>query len=75
MLRRDGLGHMFVGVRLTNSLLQETVTVSDAVVGTGATFTTVSQAIAEKLKLPPFRKRRVRTASGEEELTESIFSG
>jgi len=66
------LGHVFVEVRLTNPLLHETVTVSDAVVDTGATFTTVPQAIAEKLKLQPFRKRKVRTVSGEEELTESI---
>ena len=66
------MGHVFVKVRLTNPLSQETVTVPDAVVDTGATFTTVPQAIGEELKLQPFRKRKVRTASGEEDLTESI---
>lgn len=66
------MGHVFAKVRLSNPLTEETITVSDALVDAGATFTTVPQAIGEKLKLKPFTRRRVHTASGEEELAESI---
>jgi len=66
------LGHVFAKVKLSNPLAEETITIPDALVDTGATFTTVPQAIGERLRLKPFTRRRVRTASGEEELTESI---
>ena len=66
------MGHVFAKVKLTNPLTEETVTIPDALIDTGATFMTVPQAIGEKLRLKPFTKRKVHTASGEEELTESI---
>ncbi|MEM2971792.1 MAG: hypothetical protein QW270_05145 [Candidatus Bathyarchaeia archaeon] len=66
------MGHVFVEVKLTNPLTQDIITVPEAVVDTGATFTTIPQILGEKLRLKPFTKRKVRT-SGEEELAESIL--
>jgi len=65
--------HVFVDVKLTNPLArQQTVFVPDASVDTGATFNTVPQAVAEKLKLESFRLAKVRTATGDEEFEEPI---
>ena len=64
--------HVFVSVKLTNPLTGDSVSVPDALVDTGATWTTVPGDIAEKLKLQPYRVVKVRTASGFEELGESL---
>lgn len=47
--------------------------IAEAIVDTGATFTTIPQTISRKLKLPTVARRKVRTASGEETLTESYL--
>ncbi len=45
----------------------------DALVDTGATFTVLPTHLAEDLKLSKIGERRVKTASGEEILTESYL--
>lgn len=45
--------------------------VLDSLVDTGATFTTIPRNLAHRLKLPYVTRRKVRTASGEEELEVS----
>jgi len=66
------LKHVHVKAKLTSPITQESV-VLESLVDTGATFTTVPKAVGEKLKLQPIDKRKVRTASGEEEMTESYL--
>jgi len=66
------MGHVHVEAKLTSPITQESV-VLESLVDTGATFTTVPKAVGEKLKLKPISKRKVRTASGEEEMTESYL--
>jgi aspartyl protease family protein len=48
--------------------------VFEALVDTGATFTTLPKIVAEKLDLVEVTRRRVRTASGEEVLPESYVT-
>lgn len=61
---------MVVEVRLVSPTTSESVT-TPALVDTGATFTVIPVALAEKLKLPHITRRRVVTASGVVELPES----
>jgi len=66
------MGHISVEAKLTSPITKNTVTV-DSIVDTGATFTTIPKTISQKLKLPAIARRKVRTASGEETLTESYL--
>lgn len=66
------LGHVHVKAKLISPFNNESVIV-ESLVDTGATFTTVPAGLGERLKLSPVTKRRVRTASGEEELPESYL--
>jgi clan AA aspartic protease len=66
------VGHVRVEAKLTSPITEESI-VLESLVDTGATFTTVPKAISEKLKLQPVSRRKVRTASGEEEMTESYL--
>ena len=66
------MGHVYVEAKLTSPTTQES-TIVKSIVDTGATFTTIPMSLGEKLKLPPITKRKVKTASGEEELTESYL--
>jgi len=66
------LGHVHVTAKLTSPITNESEVV-ESLVDTGATFTTVPISLSEKLKLPHVTKRRVKTASGEEELVESYL--
>ena len=59
-------------VKLTSPTTNKSIT-TDSLVDTGATFTTIPKSLSEKLKLPKVAKRKVTTASGEEELTESYL--
>ena len=49
----------------------ETIEVIDALVDTGATFTSVPRSLANDLGLPSISRRRVRSATGVVELEES----
>lgn len=64
------MGHVEVEVKLVSPVTGESVTVK-ALVDTGATFSVVPASLGEKLKLPYVAFRKVRTASGVEELPES----
>ena len=66
------MGHVHVKIKLTSPSTNKSVT-TDSLVDTGATFTTIPKNLSEKLKLPKVAKRKVTTASGEEELTESYL--
>jgi len=70
--RRVSLGHVQVKVKLTSPTTNKSVT-TESLVDTGAMFTTIPKSLSEELKLPSVAKRRVTTASGEEELTESYL--
>ena len=59
------MGHVRVAIKLAHpGRLGQTVDVSDALVDTGATFTTVPRALADQLRLDIFDKHTVRTAAG-----------
>ena len=66
------MGHIRVETKLISPVTQESI-VLESLVDTGATYTTVPAKLAEQLKLPFITKRRVRTASGEEELPVSYL--
>lgn len=66
------MGHVHVKVKLTSPTTNKSIT-TDSLVDTGATFTTIPKNLSEELKLPSVAKRKVTTASGEEELTESYL--
>ena len=66
------MGHVHVTAKLTSPITNESEVV-ESLVDTGATFTTVPTSLSEKLKLPHITKRKVKTASGEEELVESYL--
>lgn len=67
------MGHVTVEAVLLSPVTGERLTV-EALIDTGATFTTLPKAIADRLKLTEVTKRRVRTASGEEVLPESYLT-
>jgi len=66
------MGHVHVVAKLTSPVTNESEVV-ESLVDTGATFTTIPISLSDKLKLPHITKRKVRTASGEEELNESYL--
>ena len=66
------MGHVHVVAKLTSPVTNESEVV-ESLVDTGATFTTIPVSLSDKLKLPHITKRKVRTASGEEELNESYL--
>jgi aspartyl protease family protein len=67
------MGHVRISVTLANpDRPEEAVVAEDALVDTGATFTTVPRAIADRLSLQKVRERQIRTASGVETLDESF---
>lgn len=66
------MGHVHVVAKLTSPVTNESEVV-ESLVDTGATFTTIPTSLSDKLKLPHITKRKVRTASGEEELNESYL--
>lgn len=67
------MGHVTVRVKLANPVSRSKDTVVDkALVDTGATFTTIPQAIATKLGLKSLGKRRVRTATRSQLLDQSF---
>ena len=66
------MGRVHVVAKLTSPVTNESEVV-ESLVDTGATFTTIPVSLSEKLKLPHITKRKVRTASGEEELNESYL--
>jgi len=66
------MGHVYVNTKLISPVTNEGV-VLEALVDTGATFTTIPLSLAEKLKLSHITRRKVRTASGEEEMAVSYL--
>jgi len=66
------LGHVHVKVKLTSPSTNKSIT-TDSLIDTGATFTTIPKNLSKELRLPSIAKRKVTTASGEEELTESYL--
>ena len=71
-LKVASLRHVHVTAKLTSPITNESEVV-ESLVDTGATFTTVPTSLSEKLKLLHVTKRKVKTASGEEELIESYL--
>lgn len=66
------MGHVEVEARLISPTTNEGVTVT-ALIDTRATFTTVPAHLSERLRLHHVTRRRLRTASGEEEMPESYL--
>lgn len=64
--------HVHVVAKLTSPVTNESEVV-ESLVDTGATFATIPVSLSDKLKSPHITKRKVRTASGEEELNESYL--
>jgi predicted aspartyl protease len=64
------LGHVEVEAKFISPVTQESLSLK-ALIDTGATFTTLPSTISEKLKLPHITRRKVRPASGWEEMPES----
>ena len=64
------MGHVEVEARFISPVTNERLSLT-ALIDTGATFTTLPASICERLKLPKVTQRKVRTASGWEEMTES----
>jgi aspartyl protease family protein len=58
------MGHVTVDISITNPSGDQTTKVK-GLVDTGATFTVVPKAMADRLSLPITGERRVRTANGE----------
>ena len=59
------MGHVRVAIKLANpARWREPVEIEDALVDTGATFTTVPRALAEQLGLEVFGQQATRTAAG-----------
>lgn len=67
------MGHVKVEAGLLSPVTGERLVV-EALIDTGATFTTLPRGVADRLKLIEVTKRRVRTASGEEVLPESYVT-
>jgi clan AA aspartic protease len=66
------MGHVRVSVRIANPNDRDhAVEVQDALVDTGATWTTLPRRIADDLQLDIVGKFRVRTAAGPQELDQS----
>jgi len=59
------MGHVYVNTKLISPVTNEGVAL-EALVDTGATFTTIPLSLAEKLKPSHITRRKVRTASGED---------
>ena len=66
------MGHVYVSTKLISPITNESI-VLESLVDTGATFTTIPINLAERLKLPHITRRKVRTASGEEEMDVSYL--
>ena len=66
----DLLGHVEVEAKFISPSTDESLSLT-ALIDTGATFTTLPASVSEKLRLPQITRRRVRTASGWEEMPES----
>ena len=59
------MGHVRVRIKLANpARVRDVVEVDDALVDTGATFTTLPRPIADRLGLEVFDRHRTRTAAG-----------
>ena len=66
------MGHTYIDVNLASPVTGENVTIN-ALVDTGATTTTIPKDLADKLNLPEITRRRVVTASGEEDMPVSYI--
>jgi len=71
------MGHVYASVKFANPRdieegRREKMVEERALVDIGATFTTVPRSLAKKLALPIMGKVKVRTASGEEVLDQSL---
>jgi len=64
------MGHTYVDVSLTSPITGESISIT-ALVDTGATTTTIPRTLADKLNLPEITRRRVVTASGQEDMPVS----
>ncbi|MBT9141143.1 MAG: hypothetical protein DDT30_01730 [Dehalococcoidia bacterium] len=64
------MGHTYVEATF-HSQFAEGKEVLESLVDTGATFTTIPRNLAQRFKLPHITRRRVTTASGEEQLDVS----
>ena len=66
------MGHVFVNIKLGHpERPDEMIEVLDALVDTGATFTTVPRTIANEIGLVAYGRSRARSAAGPVELDES----
>ena len=66
------MGRVRISLRLANpERPDEFVGVDNALVDTGATFTTIPRPIAVELGLKPVRQRQIRTAAGYQTMEES----
>ena len=66
------MGHVYINVKLGHpERPDEMIEVIDALVDTGATFTTVPRVIANEIGLAAYGRSRARTAAGLLELDES----
>ncbi len=66
------MGHVRIKIKLANFQdWQRAVDVDDALVDTGATFTTIPRSIAQRLGLQVFGRQRTRTAAGPIEIDQS----
>ncbi len=60
------MGHVRVSIKIANPTRRDApVEIADALVDTGATFTTIPRAIAEKLGLEVLGQQTTRTAAGD----------
>jgi len=67
-----GMGHVRVRIKLANpSTRADTVEVSDALVDTGATLTTVPRTLADRLNLDVVEKHTTRSVAGPVEVEQS----
>jgi len=67
------VGHVVVEAGLLSPVTGERLVV-EAMIDTGATFTTLPKSVADRLRLVEVTRRRLRTASGEEMLPESYVT-
>ena len=66
------MGHVRIKVKLANfQNWNQAVEVEDALVDTGATFTTIPRSIADQLSLQAYSRQRTRTAAGSIEIDQS----
>ncbi len=66
------MGHVKVAFKVANpSHRQEVIEVPDALVDTGATWTTIPRQLADQLALDVVGRVRVRTAAGPQEVDQS----